>query len=462
MIQINSLRLSYCNNMPPKGKGKHVHNTRSISARSRSNSPLRAKVTNNLAKPKSKEHSKQPLKSVVKVINSKQAKATNVSFAGQDPAQPASHPPKQTAFADAMEKRKRSMVHAINSVPTPCVGEQVATVLALMSHSQIFKQAAESVSQWDGALQLVEDDNPLLVACSDSDNGFGGRPSLQFGVDDPQLFPSGDVGQNVDTNKQAMDLDPEDNPLSPPRGRPTDAPVAAASAPQGALQLMAAGARQNQGKPPHFLLAKHVPDNIKRCIWANKYVDFQYLIESDLTEEIVYQFMASSNSAVTLKPAKPKSKLDGWVAWNKVFRMFTEIYCMKYPDRSIKLLQYSGRLNNLVGKFPFDQVYAYDKEFRADLESFPDKPWDQIDQQLWSLTLHGIHTMPHQENPQQYLFRKQQHQPQSAGWRPVHNKTPDNLYKNCFDHNRGGCSCPSCVFPHVCSRCGSAAHTTPY
>ena len=80
---------------------------------------------------------------------------------------------------------------------------------------------------------------------------------------------------------------------------------------------------------------------------------------------------------------------------------------MKYPDRSIKLLQYSGRLNNPAGKFPFDHVYAYDKEFRADLESFPDKPWDQIDQQLWSLTLHGIHTMPHQGNPQQYLFRKQ-------------------------------------------------------
>ena len=76
------------------------------------------------------------------------------------------------------------MVHAINSVPTPCVGEQVAMVHAPMPHSQIFKQATESVPQWDGALQLAEDDNPLLVARSDSDNGFGGGPDLQFGVDD--------------------------------------------------------------------------------------------------------------------------------------------------------------------------------------------------------------------------------------------------------------------------------------
>ena len=385
MIHINSLKeLSFIvTNMPPKGKGKRVHNTRSMSARSPSNSPLRVKVTNNLAKPKTKECSKQPLKSMVKVVTSKQAKATNISFAGQDSALPASQPPKQTAFTDAMEKWKRSMVHAINSVPTPCVGEQAAMVHTLTSHSQIFKQATESVPQRDGALQLVEDNNPLLVAHSDSDNGFGGGPDPQFGVDDSQPFPPGDVGQNVDSDEQAMDMDPEDNPPPLPRGHPTDAPVAAASAPQEALQLMAAGARQSQGKPPHYILAKHVPDNIKRCIWANKYVDFQYLIESDPTEEIVYQFVASSNNAVALKPAKPKSKLDGWAAWNKAFRMFTEIYCMKYPDRSIKLFQYSGRLNNLAGKFPFDQVYAYNKEFRADLEWFPDKPWDQIDQQLW-------------------------------------------------------------------------------
>ena len=253
------------------------------------------------------------------------------------------------------------------------------------------------------------------MACSDSNDRFGGGPDLQFGMDDSQLISPSDVCQDADGDKQAMELDPDNNLPPPPRGHPTDAPVAAASVPQGALQLMAAGARQSQGKPPHYILAKHVPDNIKRCIWANKYVDFQYLIESDPTEEIVYQFVASSNNAVALKPTKPKSKLDGWAAWNKAFHMFTEIYCMKYPDSSIKLLQYSGHLNNLAGKFPFDQVYAYDKEFRADLEWFPDKPWDQIDQQLWSLTLHGIHTMPHQENPQQYQFWKQQLQQQ--GWK---------------------------------------------
>ena len=287
--------------------------------------------------------------------------------------------------------------------------------------------------------------------------------TVQFGVDAAQLFSPSDVEQDENCDEQAMDLDPEDNPPPPPRGHPTDAPVAAASAPQGALQLMAAEARQSQGKQPSFILAKHVPDNIKRRIWANKYIDFHYLVESDLTEDVVYQFVASPNNAVTLRPAKPKSKLDGWATWNKAFHMFTEIYCMKYPDRSIKLLQYSGRLNNLSEKFPFEQVYAYDKEFRAELEWYPEKPWDQIDTQLWSLTLHGIHTMPHQGNPQQYQFKKQSTQyQQQPGFKNQQNRSPDNQFRNCFDHNRGGCSCPSCIFPHVCGRCRSPAHTTQF
>ena len=304
-------------------KGKHVHTTRSVTARERSNSPLQVKVQNNLARTKPKERNKQPLKSVIKEVNNKQAKGKSVSFSDQDSASLASQPPKQTAFADAMEKWKRSVVDAINSVPTPCVGNQMLQVHTLASHSQIFKQATAMILQWDGPLQLEANDNPILVALGNSDDGLGGGGTPQFGVDATQPFPSGNVGQDTNCDEQAMELDQEDNPLPPPRGCPTDAPVAAASAPKGALQLMAVGARQSQGKQPSFILAKHVPDNIKRRIWANKYVDFHYLVESDPTEEVVYQFVASPNNAVTLKPAKPKSKLDGWatcllrfIAWN--------------------------------------------------------------------------------------------------------------------------------------------------
>ena len=88
----------------------------------------------------------------------------------------------------------------------------------------------------------------------------------------------------------------------------------------------------------------------------------------------------------------------------------------------------------------------------------PDTPWNVIDQQLWATTLHGIHTLPHQGNPQQYMFKPRQQQQQQQGKGLV--RSSDNKFKNCFDFNRGGCTHPSCTFPHVCGRCGSPAHTT--
>ena len=119
----------------------------------------------------------------------------------------------------------------------------------------------------------------------------------------------------------------------------------------------------------------------------------------------------------------------------------------------MQLLQYSGILNNLSSRFPFDQVYRYDKEFRADLDWYPNKDWNIIDTQLWSMALHGVNTLPNQGNPWQYTFK-----PKGVHRAPT---GVDNQFRNCFDHNRGGCSHPLCSFPHVCGRCGSPSHTTP-
>ena len=83
----------------------------------RADSPLTVKLKNNLAANKQKP----ALKSVVKVDkNDKQNKKKHVSFHEDVPAQPAViTPPRQTAFADAMEKWKQNMISAVNSMPSP-------------------------------------------------------------------------------------------------------------------------------------------------------------------------------------------------------------------------------------------------------------------------------------------------------------------------------------------------------
>ena len=73
------------------------------------------------------------------------------------------------------------------------------------------------------------------------------------------------------------------------------------SVPQGALQLMLEAQREVQGKPHWYILAKHVPDNLKCRIWANKYVDFQFLVESDPCDEVACQLVPTADKSVIFK-----------------------------------------------------------------------------------------------------------------------------------------------------------------
>ena len=213
------------------------------------------------------------------------------------------------------------------------------------------------------------------------------RPQVSS-VDLGPNVPQQDVGQDIQSLQVDMEIDPEDAPQPPPAGRPVV--MVAESAPQSALDLVSACS--SGGKQHKVLLARHVPINLHRQVWADIYIDLALMLEKDHFAEQPLQFV-NKNGKVTLSTAPSSVKIETWALWNKAFRMFTEIYCLKYPNKCMELLQYSGLLNNLAGKFPFSQVYMYDKEFHLELQQLPSTPWNVINTQLWSQCLYGINTM---------------------------------------------------------------------
>ena len=406
-------------------KEKHVHNTRSVTG-VRATSPLTVKLKNNLAATKKKP----ALKSVVKVVkNDKQNKKKHVSFHEDCPAQPVDiTPPRQTAFADAMEKWRQSMISAVNSMPSPLLENSTdASAQTTAQNNNLLKQMAGKGNSGNQAVLVAVHSPPDVVAPRNGDSRPSQGCSDDSGQPGEQPLPPDDLEMDDINVGEVLSMFEVDNLLPPLPGRPDHGPVADDSAPQAALDLLTV--RDMLGKGFRMFLSKHVPANIKRRVWANKYVDFTYLIESDPTEETPYQFVQSTTNpgTLTLAQAKSSSKINGWVSWNKALRIFTEIYCMKYPIKCMQLLQYVGILNNLSSWFPFDQVYRYDKEFRADLDWYPNKDWHIIDTQLWSMALHGVHTLPNQGNPKQYTFKPKNPRRPLAGM--------DNQFKNCFDHN---------------------------
>ena len=273
------------------------------------------------------------------------------------------------------------------------------TAQAAVPNNNILKQVVGKGNTRNQVVLVAVHDTFDLVAPQDSDSRPGQGCSDGSSQPGEQPVPQNDLEVDDINVGEVLSMFKVDNLLPPPLGRPDHGPVAADSAPQATLDMLTAP--NMPGKGFRMFLSKHVPANIKHRIWSNRYVDFAYLIESDPTKETPYQFVQSTTNpgTLTLAQAKSSSKIDGWVCWNKVLRIFTEIYCMKYPNKCMQLLQYSGILNNLSSRFPFDQVYRYDKEFRANLDWYPNKDWNIIDTQLWSMALHGVNTLPNQGNP---------------------------------------------------------------
>ena len=138
------------------------------------------------------------------------------------------------------------------------------------------------------------------------------------------------------------------------------------------------------------IISSHVPLSLKNKVWSYVYVDLGTLLESTTNpDEEAFNLIPDKHQQNW--PTTKHHNINTFSAWNKAFRVLTELLAFKWPNLCLPLVHYFHLINEQAGKFPFSQVYAYDKYFRhqevADLLT----PWNQIDNQLWSRELHGQH-----------------------------------------------------------------------
>ena len=133
------------------------------------------------------------------------------------------------------------------------------------------------------AVLVAVHDPPDVVAPRDGDNKPSQGCSDGRGQLGEQPLPQDNLEVDDINVGEVLSMFEMHNLLPLPPGRPDHGPVAADSAPQATLDLLTA--LDMLGRGFQMLLSKHVPANIKHRIWANKYVDFAYLIKSDPTEE---------------------------------------------------------------------------------------------------------------------------------------------------------------------------------
>ena len=193
------------------------------------------------------------------------------------------------------------------------------------------------------------------------------------------------------------------------------------------------------------LLSTHIDEQTRRKICQGEYVDFSKLIPKDkvYVDDDKRMEIVNKNGMSYFVPVSERegTTISGFYRWEQAFRVYSTIYTEANPGRAKELIQYNHIIFLASGIYAWENVYAYDRDFRLHISEYPDRSWGIILQQAWTLRM--------VDRLSQRSFQKTN----SAS-----NNNPKNK-KICFKYNAGRCTYGfSCKFEHKCGICNKFGH----
>ena len=198
----------------------------------------------------------------------------------------------------------------------------------------------------------------------------------------------------------------------------------------------------------YSIVGAHLDRTTKLRIENGEYVDFAKLLPKDrvaLAEEDCLEMRVNKEGRTfwTALSDREKSPISSYFKWEIAFRIFMNIYVNKYPNKAVELTQYHHIIHSASQTFTWENVYAYDKDFRIHLGEYPNRSWAVILQLAWS------HRLKDKVNTN---GKFQTGMGEGSG-RNKNKKDP------CWKFNRGKCTYSlSCRFDHRCALCSKFGH----
>ena len=140
------------------------------------------------------------------------------------------------------------------------------------------------------------------------------------------------------------------------------------------------------------MIDAHIDETLKKKITSFEFIDFGRLIskgrfvhdEDNQRLEIVNKDGYSYLSPVT---DRDNVTITSYSKWEQAFRVYSNILTSKFPAKSTELLQYNHTIHTASTTYSWDNVYAYDREFRHHISRHPYRSWSIILQQAWTMIL---------------------------------------------------------------------------
>ena len=200
----------------------------------------------------------------------------------------------------------------------------------------------------------------------------------------------------------------------------------------------------------YLMIDTHLDDNLKKKIQSYEFVDFGKLIAKNRNYQDEHQRLEIVNkngmSFLSSVSDRETININTYARWEQAFRVYSNVLMSKYLTKTTELLQYNHTIHTAAMSYVWDNVYAYDKEFRHHIARHPCCSWSVILQQVWTILLKD--RLSRGDN-----FFQRGYQPSNNGQKG--SKEP------CRHFNRGKCSYGlSCKFDHRCSvkKCGKWGH----
>ena len=198
------------------------------------------------------------------------------------------------------------------------------------------------------------------------------------------------------------------------------------------------------------MIDAHVDESLKRKIHNFEYVDFSKLIicnrmtredEGHQRLEVVhrngYSYLATTSERDTLQ-------ITSYARWEQAFRVYSNVITAKFPHKATELLQYNHTVHTAASSYVWENVYAYDKEFRHHISRHVEHPWNVILQQAWTM-----------------LLKDRLRNDNTFFQRGNNNRGSKRDAEPCRRFNKGKCTFGlACKFDHRCSvkKCGKFGH----
>ena len=79
--------------------------------------------------------------------------------------------------------------------------------------------------------------------------------------------------------------------------------------------------------------------------------------------------------------------ISSYSKWHLAFRIFADILTTRYPQKAPELIQYEHIIYTTSQTYVWQNVYAYDKDFRIHISKNPLRTWTVILQLAWNMRL---------------------------------------------------------------------------